>query len=234
MWKYVRNALKLSRRREVMRKWAVAAVIVMPLAVGLWFYDYRSNEVVPVPENMGKRHQVSLTLNDGRVLQVQQWNSDSVIQESGTGILVSVGQQMIYHAEKVQLKEEIFNTLSVPRSTEYQVQLSDGTRVWLNSESELRYPVDFVGTERKVFLRGEAYFQVAKDTTKPFRVMVNDMMVEALGTGFNINAYQDDNCLRTTLVEGKFGFHIPDTRQECILVPGEQAVLKEGYLHLDK
>ena len=176
---------------------------------------------------MGKRHEVSLTLNDGRVLQVQQWNNDSVIQESGTGILVSVGQQMIYHAEKVQLKEEIFNTLSVPRSTEYQVQLSDGTRVWLNSESELRYPVDFVSTERKVFLRGEAYFQVAKDTNKPFRVVVNDMMVEALGTGFNINAYQDDNCLRTTLVEGKVRVSYSDTRQECILVPGEQAVLKE-------
>ena len=173
---------------------------------------------------------MSLTLNDGRVLQVQQWNNDSVIQESGTGILVSVGQQMIYHAEKVQLKEEIFNTLSVPRSTEYQVQLSDGTRVWLNSESELRYPVDFVSTERKVFLRGEAYFQVAKDTTKPFRVVVNDMMVEALGTGFNINAYQDDNCLRTTLVEGKVRVSYSDTRQECILVPGEQAVLKEGVL----
>ena len=230
MWKHVRNALKLSRRREFMRKWAVAAAIVMPLAVGLCFYNYRSDEVAPVPENMGKRHQVSLTLNDGRVLQVQQWNNDSVIQESGTGILVSVGQQMIYHAEKVQLKEEIFNTLSVPRSTEYQVQLSDGTRVWLNSESELRYPVDFVSTERKVFLRGEAYFQVAKDTTKPFRVVVNDMMVEALGTGFNINAYQDDNCLRTTLVEGKVRVSYSDTRQECILVPGEQAVLKEGVL----
>ena len=116
MWKHVRNALKLSRRRELMRKWAVAAAIVMPLAVGLCFYNYRSDEVAPVPENMGKRHQVSLTLNDGRVLQVQQWNNDSVIQESGTGILVSVGQQMIYHAEKVQLKEAIrtLGTHNVP------------------------------------------------------------------------------------------------------------------------
>ena len=150
MWKQVCRTLKYSRRRELVRKWAVAAAIVMPLAVGIWFYGHHSDEVVPKPENVGKRHQVSLTLNDGRVLQVQQWNNDSVIQESGTGILVSAGQQMIYHAENVQLEEEIFNTLSVPRSTEYQVQLSDGTRVWLNSESELRYPVDFVGTERKV------------------------------------------------------------------------------------
>ena len=69
MWKYVRNALKLSRRRELMRKWAVAAVIVMPLAVGLCFYDYRSDEVVPVPENMGKRHQVSLTLNGDEIAE---------------------------------------------------------------------------------------------------------------------------------------------------------------------
>ena len=109
-----------------MRRWVVAAAIVMPLTVGIWFYGHHSNEVVPMSENVGKRHQVSLTLNDGRVLQVQQWSGDSVIQESGTGILVSAGQQMIYQAENVQLEEEIFNTLSVPRSTEYQVQLSTG------------------------------------------------------------------------------------------------------------
>ena len=230
MWEQVCRTLKHSRRRELVRRWVVAAAIVMPLTVGIWFYGHHSNEVVPMSENVGKRHQVSLTLNDGRVLQVQQWSGDSVIQESGTGILVSAGQQMIYQAENVQLEEEIFNTLSVPRSTEYQVQLSDGTRVWLNSESELRYPVDFVGTERKVFLKGEAYFQVAKDATKPFRVMVNDMQVEALGTEFNINAYRDDDCLRTTLAEGKVRVSYPDTRQECILVPGEQAVLKEGVI----
>ena len=230
MWEQVCRTLKHSRRRELVRRWVVAAAIVMPLTVGIWFYGHHSNEVVPMSENVGKRHQVSLTLNDGRVLQVQQWSGDSVIQESGTGILVSAGQQMIYQAENVQLEEEIFNTLSVPRSTEYQVQLSDGTRVWLNSESELRYPVDFVGTERKVFLKGEAYFQVAKDATKPFRVMVNDMQVEALGTEFNINAYRDDDCLRTTLAEGKVRVSYPDTRQECILVAGEQAVLKEGVI----
>ena len=230
MWEQVCRTLKHSRRRELVRRWVVAAAIVMPLTVGIWFYGHHSNEVVPMSENVGKRHQVSLTLNDGRVLQVQQWSGDSVIQESGTGILVSAGQQIIYQAENVQLEEEIFNTLSVPRSTEYQVQLSDGTRVWLNSESELRYPVDFVGTERKVFLKGEAYFQVAKDATKPFRVMVNDMQVEALGTEFNINAYRDDDCLRTTLAEGKVRVSYPDTRQECILVPVEQAVLKEGVI----
>ena len=94
----------------------------------------------------------------------------------------------------------------------------------------MEYPIVFPSGERRIRLQGEAYFQVAKDTNKPFRVVVNDMMVEALGTGFNINAYQDDNCLRTTLVEGKVRVSYSDTRQECILVPGEQAVLKEGVL----
>lgn len=230
LWEHIRRTLKLSRRRELVRKWAIAAAVMVPLAVGGWFYGFHSNEFVPVPEMGDKRHQVSLTLNDGRVIQVQQWSKDSVIQENGTGILVSAAHQMVYESEKVASKEEIFNLLSVPRSTEYQVQLSDGTRVWLNSESELRYPVDFVGEERKVFLKGEAYFQVAKDSVKPFRVMVGDMQVEALGTGFNINAYQDDGCLRTTLAEGKVRVSYPDTRQECILMPGEQAVLREGEL----
>ena len=213
-----------------MRKWVVAAAIVVPVTIGIWFYGHHSDKFVLMSENVETHHQVSLTLNDGRVLQVQQWEHDSVIQEGKTGIMVSAGQQMIYHAENVPLKEEIYNTLSVPRSTEYQVQLSDGTRVWLNSESELRYPVNFVGTERKVFLKGEAYFQVAKDTVKPFRVVANGMSVEALGTGFNINAYQDDDCLCTTLVEGKVRVSYLDSHQECILVPGEQAILKDGVI----
>ena len=223
MWKQVCRTLKYSRRRELVRKWAVAAAIVMPLAVGIWFYGHHSDEVVPKPENVGKRHQVSLTLNDGRVLQVQQWNNDSVIQESGTGILVSAGQQMIYHAENVQLEEEIFNTLSVPRSTEYQVQLSDGTRVWLNSESELRYPVDFVGTERKVFLKGEAYFSVSKQAGKPFVVCVGDSRITVLGTEFNVRNYQDE-VVATTLVKGAVRIH--DAGRECDLTPGQQAVIE--------
>ena len=230
MWGQVCRMLKNSRRREFVRKWVVAAAIVVPVTIGIWFYGHHSDKFVLMSENVETHHQVSRTLNDGRVLQVQQWEHDSVIQEGKTGIMVSAGQQMIYHAENVPLKEEIYNTLSVPRSTEYQVQLSDGTRVWLNSESELRYPVNFVGTERKVFLKGEAYFQVAKDTVKPFRVVANGMSVEALGTGFNINAYQDDDCLCTTLVEGKVRVSYLDSHQECILVPGEQAILKDGVI----
>ena len=230
LWNDICRTLKHSRRRELVRRWAIAAAILLPLAVGGWFYGQYSDEVIPVAKTRVNRHQVSLTLNDGRVLQVQQWSKDSVIRENGTGILVSAANEMIYHAEAVQSEKEIFNLLSVPRSSEYQVQLADGTRVWLNSESELRYPVDFVGEERKVFLKGEAYFQVAKDPSKPFRVVVDDMQVEALGTSFNINAYQDDGCLRTTLAEGKVRVSYPGACQECILIPGKQAILKEGVI----
>ena len=169
-----------------------------------------------------------LVLADGRTMLLNDsvgWGREADLQQ------VRLDEQGITYQQSDSLeKEEVFNTLIIPKGGEFQIQLADGSRVWLNSESELRYPVDFVGTERKVFLKGEAYFQVAKDATKPFRVVVNDMQVEALGTEFNINAYRDDNCLRTTLAEGKVRVSYPDTYQEYILEPGEQAVLKGGVI----
>ena len=101
MWGQVCRMLKNSRRREFVRKWVVAAAIVVPVTIGIWFYGHHSDKFVLMSENVETHHQVSLTLNDGRVLQVQQWEHDSVIQEGKTGIMVTAGQQMIYHAENV-------------------------------------------------------------------------------------------------------------------------------------
>ena len=140
------------------------------------------------------------------------------------------GNVVYYEENKDSVTLGEYNMIRTPLGGEYSLTLADGTKVWLNAMSELRYPVAFGEGVREVELKGEAYFQVAKDATKPFRVVVNDMQVEALGTEFNINAYRDDNCLRTTLAEGKVRVSYPDTRQECILVPGEQAVLKEGVI----
>jgi ferric-dicitrate binding protein FerR (iron transport regulator) len=114
-----------------------------------------------------------------------------------------------------------FNTLTTPRGVQYRLVLPDGTAVWLNTGTSLRYPVAFTGKERKVMLTGEAYFEVKHDSKKPFRIQAGNQLIEDLGTNFNIKAYADEPVMKTTLLEGavKVG--------NTILKPGEQAQVNE-------
>ena len=114
-----------------------------------------------------------------------------------------------------------YHMLTIPRKGHYKLLLPDGTKVWLNAASSIRYPIAFSGTERKVFVTGEAYFEVAKDKTKPFRVVANDLVVEALGTAFNVNAYADEPYISTTLLEGSV--LVTKGNTENVLKPGQQA-----------
>ena len=125
-------------------------------------------------------------------------------------------------AGDMQQEEMLFNTITIPRSGEYKLVLSDGTKVWLNSASKLKYPVAFTGGQRKVFLEGEAYFEVAADTVHPFLVETSGMSVTVLGTGFNVMAYPEEMEAAVTLVHGKVGVQT-DHRQQ-ILHPDEQYV----------
>jgi ferric-dicitrate binding protein FerR (iron transport regulator) len=112
--------------------------------------------------------------------------------------------------------------------------LADGTKVWLNAASSVRFPVAFTGKERKVEITGEAYFEVAKDKTKPFRVKANSSEIEVLGTHFNVNAYDDEASIKTTLLEGKVKISVPVSGRKSSyksLFPGEQAeISKDGKI----
>ena len=143
---------------------------------------------------------------------------------------MDTGRYLIYQPQDVTPSGLIYNTLTVPRCCEYRMVLADGTQVWLNSDSELRFPVNFTGNERRVFLKGEAFFQVAKDEMKPFRVETGALEIEALGTQFDVSAYQDDGKWMTTLVEGRVRVSDKDARQTCILEPGKQALLHNNML----
>lgn len=130
-------------------------------------------------------------------------------------------------ANKKTEPQTLYNTLATPRAGQYQVTLSDGSRVWLNAASSIKYPVAFTGNERRVEITGEVYFEVAKDALRPFRVVVLSAapaLVEVLGTHFNINAYADEPSGTTTLLEGRVKF---TTSASVILSPGEQA--KNNY-----
>lgn len=127
-------------------------------------------------------------------------------------------------------REEKYNVLSVPKAGEFRIVLADGTNVYLNAGSELRYPVAFLGGQRLVYLKGEAFFDVAKDAEHPFVVRVGAMDVKVLGTRFNVNASRVDGVYETTLLEGKVEVGDRLTSQQVVLSPNEQARLKGGKL----
>ena len=127
---------------------------------------------------------------------------------------------------------EHYNQLDIPRKGEYRLVLADGTRVWLNSESSLKYPVAFQGNERKVYLEGEAYFEVSKDEHKPFTVVTGESSIRVLGTSFNVRAYADEAQLCATLVEGKV--RLSHAQQSLILSPDEQGVVTLASGKLEK
>jgi len=119
----------------------------------------------------------------------------------------------------------IYNTITVPRGGQYQLVLADGTKVWLNSASTMKFPVAFNGKDRHVELSGEAYFEVVKNTAKPFKVMVNGITVQDLGTHFNIMGYNDDKEVKTSLLEGSV--KLLGNKAVAILKPGEQGTLND-------
>jgi ferric-dicitrate binding protein FerR (iron transport regulator) len=123
-----------------------------------------------------------------------------------------------------------YNTIATPRGGQYQLVLADGSKVWLNASSGLRYPTAFTGKERRVELTGEGYFEVAKNASMPFHVQVNQMDVEVLGTHFNINAYDDESAVKTTLLEGSVKVVKRETanvkENPIVLQPGQQAEMK--------
>lgn len=232
IWGKIYRHVVVRRRKLLIRRWSIAAAVLMPavLATVLFLYMHSSRVNAPAELSVVARNQVQLFMNDGRVVHLQQIDKDSVVDAKGAGIRIDNGQSIVYSANSEEHAELVYHTLSVPRCCEYHLVLSDGTEVWMNSDSELRFPVDFVGKERRVFLKGEAYFQVAKNVEKPFRVETAAMQVEALGTGFDVNAYSEDGKSMATLVEGSVRVSDLSSQQQCILVPGKQARLQDGVL----
>ena len=157
-----------------------------------------------------------LVLPDGRRVDLEV---DRGCQQLKGENFVNDGKQLVYH-EQENGKRIQWHTLSVPRGGEYKLVLADGTRVWLNAASELMYPDHFSADQRKVVLKGEAYFEVTKDVKRPFSVVLGDMEVKVLGTSFNVSAYPGVK-RQTTLIEGQVAVNWH--RQQVVIRPGQQA-----------
>lgn len=160
----------------------------------------------------------TITLSDGTVIALDE--NQSGIVASGTELSYADGEKLLDAGKDVQ-----FMTMATPRGGQYQITLPDGTKVWLNAASSLRYPDRFNSNERRVALEGEAYFEVARDESHPFIVESNGQSIEVLGTGFNVNAYGDEPQLLTTLAHGSIRIYTADESKSIILKPGEQAAV---------
>ena len=199
-WNQVHPARKISLIRTLLK---FAAIMILPLSLGVFLLirENKQEKVVyaEVPVQPGRKQAV-LTLSSGQQVML----ADTIVHVNEKGMVISnfPDKELVYKIMNDTMKTEtIYNTVTVPRGGEYKLVLADGTIVWLNSDSHIRYPVTFSGNTRQVELEGEAYFEVAKDVEKPFIVRMNEYNVRVTGTQFNVRNYLNES-LATTLVEG--------------------------------
>ena len=220
---------RYERRRKLLVVRCVAAVVILFLvSTCVWFVNRGGEEsqfMFPSEIKPGSLR-ASLILNDGQEIMLDKRLS---LMESDSSVVLSNEKgELSYRNVRERAGESSVNTLRVPCGGEYQLMLADGTRVRVNSESELVFPTCFNSDRREVFLKGEAYFQVATDSDKPFYVRVNDYIVKVTGTSFNVTSYTDDPCTMTTLVEGKVSVYGNDSTWNCDLTPGHMLKFDKG------
>jgi len=209
-----------------------AAIIVLSVSIGLYLNKQKINngDVVAAANHHivpgGKK--ATLTLADGKSIILGDAQNGKLADQEGGSVFKTANGELVYNAENDRGEKIVQNLLTIPRGGYYTLTLADGTKVWLNAASSLKYPTDFVGNERVVELVGEGYFEVAKRKNQPFKVVTNQQVVEVLGTHFNVNAYDDENVTSTTLLEGSVKV------AGRVLKPGQQASLKNGHISINE
>ena len=235
----VLKRVKRGRGRQIGFRywWKYAALFILPLGVALILWQGMKNESVEVHRQFsavsrpgGER--AILKLYDGKTVMLDSTMKSSLIShEANVRIEMDSNHLLRYSSyDSIGITDANKNNeLIIPKGGEYQVVLADGTKVWLNSASRLIYPQSFMGKERRVVLSGEAFFDVAHDAERPFIVETSRMNVKVLGTRFNVNDYDDNEEVSTTLVNGSVEI-VSGDQQVFRLVPGEQAYGKENEL----
>ena len=222
-------------RGRLLFKIAAAAIIIVMLGVGGYLIFNKSEDKQTAEKGNDQKlkkdvlpggNRAVLTLSDGSIIILDSSSNGTLAQQGNTKIIKLDDGQLAYNSGSTNQGEVLYNTISTPRGGQYQLTLPDGSKVWLNAASSLRFPAAFTGKERNVELTGEGYFEVAKNAKMPFRVKVNEMMVEVLGTHFNINAYNDEKIIRTTLLEGSVKINASNTT--VTLKPDQQAFLADN------
>ncbi len=233
------NVMQSGKAREMPAKitswyrWAAAAAILLFLGFGIYF-NTQTNKPIQVTRThatsaiLPGTSRAELTLANGKKVLLDNSSSGQISTDGQTTIIRLDKGQLAYsgNLETKERNSSGYNTLSTPAGGQYQLILPDGTMVWLNAASSLRFPTTFEGNKRHVELAGEGYFEVAKNKAKPFTIAVNGEEIKVLGTHFNIMGYADEASTNTTLLEGSV--QITRGKEVKKLLPGEQAVVSDA------
>ncbi|WP_017257319.1 FecR family protein [Pedobacter arcticus] len=237
--KEILNNLKSRQGRNKIALWkklSVAATVFIGLTAGIYFYtninqiaQLKTPKKVVAEKIAPGTNKAYLTLADGKRIELTDTSNGELAAQAGVKITKTKDGQLIYSSSadsKNDTQANLFNKIEAPVGGQYQLILPDGTKIWLNASTSLKYPVSFTGlNERKVELEGEAYFEVAHMTNKPFKVVTNKQTIEVLGTHFNVNCYADEPSTKTSLLEGSVKVFTQKTAQPVFIKPGQQALL---------
>lgn len=217
-------------------RWAVAAAILILVTGTLGYFLLSDREAAPVEVTQNKivnqdiapgHNGAILTLANGSKIVLDSTSIGKIAMQ-GNRSLVKMKGQLVYEEDDKAYSEDYldktknnYNTITTPRGREFQVTLSDGTKVWLNAASSITYPAAFAGGERKVTITGEAYFEVAEDARQPFVVSAGHAKIRVLGTHFDVMAYPEEHNIKTTLLEG--AVRVSNAEHKVIIKPGQQA-----------
>jgi transmembrane sensor len=227
------EVIVINAKRKWYRYAAAAAIIIVSTGAFFIFFNREEQEViVKAPEindlQAPKANRAMITLANGKTIYLDS-AANGILETDGDVKLVKLADgQIVYSGSS---NEIIYNTVSNPRGSKIiDITLGDGSRVWLNNESTIKYPISFVGSDRKVEITGEAYFEVAKNAKRKFIVEANGSTTEVLGTHFNVNAYSDEDKIATTLLEGSV--RVKKGNVEAILKPGQQSQIGGNTLNV--
>lgn len=223
--------------RKVLRYAAVLLPLIIVCGVGYYFFsrpNQRNDQTgqLAATRILPQGKVAQLILANGETVDLNDSLEEAIVEKDGTKMHNRSSALSYVSGSGVRSADILFNTLVTPRGGEYRIDLADGTKVWLNAASSLRYPTQFNGKERKVYLSGEAYFEVTKDSAHPFIVNADRMDIRVLGTKFNVSAYPDDPSRKTTLAEGMVRIRnidlSPGNSEGVILEPGYEAVMTKN------
>ncbi|MCB2219496.1 MAG: FecR domain-containing protein [Bacteroidetes bacterium] len=237
-WQKITDRKETKTHKPAIFRWIAAAAIFILLIAAAWYlvltFEQKEQTNLADQPALNRSNQAVLVLSDGREHVLGSEKATELHEQGGVHITDNPGEILAYNTEEHDGIEPVMNRLKIPAGARYQLQLSDGTHVWLNAVTEIEYPVAFGNDERRIRLSGEAYFDVHTDPSKPFIIEANGYEIRVTGTSFNVSSYQNDPFMQTTLVVGQV--EVTDRNGTKIsLAPGQMVTVdNKGQSHTVK
>lgn len=237
IWQNIQLATSARRIKMSWKKyWIPAAAAAILITAGAFYFSLEKNNkdaLAGIDAKTQLKNDVApggnkavLTLSDGTTIVLDSAQKGTLANQGNARIVKLDDGKLAYQKQNSKESETQINTITTPRGGQYQLELADGSHVWLNAASSITFPTLFTGNKREVSITGEVYFEVAHNAQMPFRVKISDMEVQVLGTHFNIDAYADDGVTNTTLLEGSI--KVIKRNESVIIKPGEQAQVRSS------